>query len=95
MPWIDRLWVKNSYISRFMPEKNNPVVSFALARGFERQRGLDEKHGSSGYNSRDFMSRFLEARVKDKDVPEWYVTAWATSNGAYNQLSSPRGCLGP
>ncbi|KAI0442206.1 cytochrome P450 [Xylaria telfairii] len=80
MPWLDRLWVKNSYISRFMPEKSNPIISFALARGFERQRGVDEKHGSSGYNSRDFMSRFLEARVKDKDIPEWYVTAWATSN---------------
>ncbi|KAI0476857.1 cytochrome P450 [Xylaria cf. heliscus] len=78
MPWLDSLWVKNPIISRFMPEKNNPIVSFALARGNERQDG---KHGSPGYNSRDFMSRFVEARAKDTSkIPEWYVTAWATSN---------------
>ncbi|KAI0024608.1 cytochrome P450 [Xylariomycetidae sp. FL0641] len=80
MPWLDRLWVKNSYLSRLLPEKNNPVVAFALARAHERGNIHDEKTGAQAYNAKDFMSRFLEARVKDPSIPEWYVTAWATSN---------------
>lgn len=86
MPWLDKLWVKNPFISRMRPEKSNPVVAFALARAQERnQHGEDSKLLSSSSpsrsNSQDFMSRFLEARAKDPDnIPEWYVTAWATSN---------------
>ncbi|CAI7666743.1 unnamed protein product [Penicillium bialowiezense] len=83
MPWLDRIWVKNPFVSRLLPEKNSPVVMFALARAQER---IAEKlHGSgsqdaSGYNSKDFMSRFLDARAKDPSIPEWFVTAWTTSN---------------
>lgn len=33
------------------------------------------------YNSRDFISRFLEARAKDPArIPEWFITAWTLSN---------------
>ncbi|KAI1371584.1 cytochrome P450 [Hypoxylon crocopeplum] len=80
MPWLDKIWTKNPYISRLLPAKNSPVVSFALARAHERTNGHLEKSSSSEYNSRDFMSRFIQARVKDPSIPEWFVTAWATSN---------------
>ncbi|KAK3942558.1 cytochrome P450 monooxygenase [Diplogelasinospora grovesii] len=79
MPWLDKLWVKNPYIRRFLPEKNSPVVSFAMARA--RERTSDTDKSASDYNSKDFMSRFLEARAKDPaNIPEWFVTAWTTSN---------------
>ena len=84
MPWVDKVWVKNPYVRHFLPEKSSPVVAFALARAQERAsiKGSDaEKAAASGYNSRDFMSRFLEARAKDPSkIPEWFVTAWTTSN---------------
>ncbi|KAK0727800.1 cytochrome P450, partial [Lasiosphaeria miniovina] len=82
MPWVDKLWVKNRYLQRLLPERNSPVVAFALARARERAgvSSDSEKAAASSYNSRDFMSRFLEARVKDPNIPEWFVTAWATSN---------------
>ncbi|KAK3369969.1 cytochrome P450 [Podospora didyma] len=86
MPWVDKLWVKNPYVRRFLPEKSSPVVAFALTRAQERAsiKGPSsdaDKAAASGYNSRDFMSRFLEARAKDPSkIPEWFVTAWTTSN---------------
>ncbi|KAK9855652.1 Cytochrome P450 [Penicillium brevicompactum] len=84
MPWLDRIWVKNTFVSRLLPEKNSPVVMFALARAQERiaekLHGSGSQDISSGYNSKDFMSRFLDARAKDPSIPEWFVTAWTTSN---------------
>ncbi|KAJ5174237.1 Cytochrome P450 [Penicillium canariense] len=87
MPWLDKIWAKNSFVSRLLPAKNSPVVMFALERAQERiaeklLQGSDsqEAASSSGYNSNDFMSRFLATRVKDPSIPEWFVTAWTTSN---------------
>jgi cytochrome P450 len=81
MPWLDKIWVKNPIVSRLLPEKNSPVVMFALARAKERiaEKQVDAA-SSSGYNSKDFMSCFLAARAKDPSIPEWFVTAWTTSN---------------
>ena len=86
MPWLDKIWLKNPLVRHLIPEKTSPVVNFALARARERT-GLgvssDKTDGSGSsisYNTRDFMSRFLEARVKDPSIPEWFVTAWTTSN---------------
>lgn len=87
MPWLDKIWVKNPIISRFLPAKNSPVVMFALERAQERvaEKMTENSNGhgafpSSGYNSKDFMSCFLAARAKDPTIPEWFVTAWTTSN---------------
>lgn len=81
MPWLDRLWVQNPYISRLMPGKTSPVVLFALARARERS-GLDATATTTttSYNVNDFISRFLALRIKDPSIPEWFVTAWTTSN---------------
>ncbi|KAK4225578.1 cytochrome P450 [Podospora fimiseda] len=80
MPWIDKLWVKNPYIQRFFPEATSPVVAFALERARERTNIFDMEKGGTKYNSKDFMSRFLDARANNPEIPEWFVTAWATSN---------------
>ncbi|KAI1498990.1 cytochrome P450 [Biscogniauxia marginata] len=80
IPWIDRIWAKNSYLSWLAPDQSSPVVRFALERAHERTGKYDIGDYSTVYNSRDFMSRFLEARDKDSSIPEWFVTAWATSN---------------
>lgn len=83
MPWLDKIWAKNSFVSRMLPEKSSPVVSFAMARAHERAGTnpiQDGEKSTTGINSRDFMSRFLEARAKDPTIPEWFVAAWTTSN---------------
>ncbi|KAK3994997.1 putative cytochrome P450 pisatin demethylase-like protein [Cladorrhinum sp. PSN332] len=80
MPWLDKLWVKNPYIRRFLPESTSPVVAFALERARERANIFDVEKGGNKYNSKDFMSRFLDARANNPEIPEWFVTAWATSN---------------
>ncbi|KAL1888261.1 hypothetical protein Sste5346_009653 [Sporothrix stenoceras] len=78
MPLLDRLWAKNPLVNRFLPAKNSSVVAFAQARAAERE-AVTEKDDDS-YNSRDFMSRFLETRRKDPSIPAQFLTAWTTSN---------------
>jgi cytochrome P450 len=83
MPWMDRIWAKNPLVHSLFPPKGSPVVAFAVARGRERREVSKEakEDGGEAYNSRDFMSRFIEARAKDPaNIPESYITAWATSN---------------
>lgn len=84
IPWIEKFWVKNPIVSRLTPTKTAPLITFALARAHERTSatGDEEKLSlSSQYNSRDFISRFLEARARDPArIPEWFVTAWTLSN---------------
>lgn len=81
MPLLDRLWAKNPLVNRFLPAKNSSVVAFANARAAERS-SVTEKNADDveGYNSRDFMSRFLETRRKDPSIPAQFLTAWTTSN---------------
>ncbi|ROV87529.1 hypothetical protein VMCG_10687 [Cytospora schulzeri] len=80
IPWVDRLWAKNTWIRALRPEETTPIVSFALARARERTSIGTEKAVLSEYNSKDFMSRFLDIKRKDPSIPDWFVTAWTTSN---------------
>ncbi|KIH90520.1 Cytochrome P450 family protein [Sporothrix brasiliensis 5110] len=79
MPLLDRLWAKNRLVNWLLPAKNSSVVAFAQARAQEREAVVEKDEGDS-YNSRDFMSRFLETRRKDPSIPPHFLTAWTTSN---------------
>jgi cytochrome P450 len=83
MSWLDKVWTKNPFVSKMLPAKTSPVVAFAIARARERTEKTGypgEEKSATLQNSRDFMSRFIEARAKDPSIPEWFLTAWATSN---------------
>lgn len=52
----------------------NPIAGFGLARIAERKSAPDTSDDKeSSTNSRDFLSRFLEAQAKDKSIPPWYL----------------------
>ncbi|KAH8787823.1 cytochrome P450 [Diaporthe sp. PMI_573] len=78
IPWVDRLWVKNPFLSRLRPAKWSPMVRFAVKRQEERQEQIAA--GKGGYDDRDFLSRFLDAMRKDPSIPPWALTAWTSSN---------------
>lgn len=71
MPWLDRLWVKNPYISRLRPAGWNAMAAFAAAR--QQERAEIEKSGDpeAALNESDFLSRFLAAKRKDPSIPDW------------------------
>lgn len=71
IPWVDWLWAKNPILERFRSKKVNPVVAFALARAAERQNQNKENPTGEELNSKDFLSRFLEAIEKDPSIPPW------------------------
>ena len=68
MPWLDRFWKKNTVLSYLRPQPTNPGVTFAMERIAER-RGQDPKE--ERLNRRDFLSRFIEAKAKDPQLPDW------------------------
>lgn len=83
MPWLEKLWIKNTTVNRMLPARTAPVISFALARAAERvgeEGKFTGEEPSHLINSRDFLSRFLEAKQKDPTIPDWFLTAWTTSN---------------
>lgn len=69
MPWLDRLWKKNTIRSYLRSEPTLPAVNFAMERMAER-KGQDPKEENL-LNSRDFLSRFIEAKAKDEKIPDW------------------------
>lgn len=71
MPWVDYIWTKNPLLQRFRSQKVNPIVAFAIARAKEREGKTDYTGSDSELNSRDFLSRFLEAIEKDPSIPRW------------------------
>ncbi|KAK4646039.1 hypothetical protein QC761_206840 [Podospora bellae-mahoneyi] len=79
IPWLDNLLAKNP-LARFLPEGSSPIVAFALARAHERSNISEVEKTTTYHNTKDFMSRFLEAKEKDPDILDWFLTAWATSN---------------
>jgi len=79
MPWLDLLWFKNPYINKLLPKKGSPVVAFAIQRMGERAGGNSDAPGSK-YNSRDFLSRFMNAKSQDPSIPDWFLVAWTASN---------------
>lgn len=70
MPWLDYVWTNNP-IKRYMRSGGtSPGAAFAMARVNERrelQRTTDQNDWH--FDSRDFLSRFLETEAKDKTVP--------------------------
>ncbi|KAK3680865.1 cytochrome P450 [Podospora appendiculata] len=90
MPWLELIWLKNPYVNRLRKAKNSPIVSFGQQRARERanvkpqdgSEGPEEPPSAgAGYNSKDFLSRFLDIRAKDPGaIPEWYITVWTQSN---------------
>ena len=79
MPMLDRLWAKNPLVNWFRSAKTSAVVAFAQAHAKERNAAASPDKADE-YNSRDFMSRFIDTRLKDSSIPEGFLTAWATSN---------------
>ncbi|KAK4176240.1 cytochrome P450 [Triangularia setosa] len=79
IPWLDNLWAKNP-LARFLPENSSPIVAFALARARERSNINEVEKTTTHHNTEDFMTRFLKAKHKNPAIPDWFVTAWATSN---------------
>lgn len=79
MPILDLFWAKNPIVNWFRSAKTSAVVAFAQARAKER-KAEESMEKADAYNSRDFMSRFIETRLKDPSIPEGFLTAWATSN---------------
>ncbi|KAL4996290.1 cytochrome P450 [Aspergillus recurvatus] len=81
MPWIDKFWLNNP-IQRYRPGGGaSPGAAFAMARAQERrqlQKTTDENDWD--FNTRDFLSRFMEIEAKDKTVPPCALAAWASSN---------------
>lgn len=81
-PWIDKLWVKNPWVSRMRRPGWNAMAAFALARQKERHQ-LEESgdvQATGKLNSKDFLSRFLAAQRKDPNIPDWAILAWTQSN---------------
>ncbi|KAK4198879.1 cytochrome P450 [Triangularia verruculosa] len=79
IPWLDKLWAKNPLLC-CLPEGSSPIVAFALARARERSNISEVEKTTTHHNTKNFMSRFLEAKAKHPEIPDWFVTAWATSN---------------
>lgn len=72
MPWVDWLWGKNPILQRLQSVKVNPIIAFADARAKERLSVSEEfAEEDPELNSRDFLSRFIEALAKDKEIPRW------------------------
>lgn len=68
MPWLDKLWAKNKFVSRLRPARWSPMVEFAMKRQVERLSAVGKEEG---LNQRDFLSRFIAAMDKDPSIPKW------------------------
>lgn len=72
MPWIDKFWNKNPLLAYLRPSSASPILNFAATRAKERMDlEKDPDQEKPELNSRDFLSRFIEAQLKDPQVPEW------------------------
>lgn len=72
MTWLDLFWEKNPIRERLRPSTTSPVVAFAVARANERL-GLSASPAQekSNMNSKDFLSRFIDAKSQDPTLPDW------------------------
>ena len=71
MPWIDTFWNKNPVLAYFRPPTASPIMDFAVKRANERQHVAELSNPKAlGLGSRDFLSRFIEAKLKDPHVPD-------------------------
>ncbi|KAL4903514.1 hypothetical protein BDW74DRAFT_186129 [Aspergillus multicolor] len=81
MPWLDKVWLNNPIQRWRRGGGASPGAAFAMARVEERrqlQRTTDKNDW--GFNTRDFLSRFMEIEAKDRTVPPYALAAWASSN---------------
>ena len=75
MPWIDKFWNKNPYLNKIWPTTSSPIMGFAIGKAKERQAvektwdTYDEE--APEVNTRDMLSRFVEAQAKDPNCPDW------------------------
>ncbi|KAL8827910.1 MAG: hypothetical protein Q9191_002899 [Dirinaria sp. TL-2023a] len=76
--WLDKFWNKNRALAWLWPPPTSPIVRFAIERADERKNKSPTE--DIELNTRDFLSRFIEAKSKDDKVPDWALTAWTTSN---------------
>ena len=68
IPWLDRFWKKNVILSYLRSQPTNPGVTFAMERMAERRNQDPEEEKRT---SRDFLSRFMETKAKDPQIPDW------------------------
>ncbi|KAL4811719.1 cytochrome P450 [Aspergillus spinulosporus] len=76
MPWFDRIWNKNPIIALFKQTTGLAVLEVANRLVAERQASSSQHE----LEKRDMLSKFLEIRSKDPNVPEWAPKAWTFSN---------------
>ena len=75
MPWVDKFWNKNPYLNKLWPTTSSPIMSFAMNKAKERQ--AVEKTWATydpeapEVNTRDMLSRFVEAQANDPNCPDW------------------------
>ncbi|KAH8197773.1 hypothetical protein TruAng_008062 [Truncatella angustata] len=86
LPWLDILWDKSPVWNALLPQKSSPIVAFSASHSIRRLNGdppqVREKsaEGARDTSTQDFLSGFIATKQKDISVPDWYVTAWTTSN---------------
>ena len=71
MPWLDYFWKRNPLLPQWT--KKNPLVAFGVARIVERQAKAEKR--AIDVNKRDFLSRFIEAKAKGRNLPDEYGSA--------------------
>ncbi|KAJ5082506.1 pisatin demethylase [Penicillium argentinense] len=83
LPWLDKLFHKNSLITflsgLWWKQKISPVLRFTLDQIEERKRarqGNPEKKGQE----RDFLSRFLDIQDGRPDIPDFWIISWCQQN---------------
>ncbi|KKA24449.1 Cytochrome P450 (Eurofung) [Rasamsonia emersonii CBS 393.64] len=76
MPWLDFLWKRNPLLPASV--KPNPLVEFGVARIQERLQMTEQEREK--INSRDFLSRFIEAKEKDPQLGPDTLPTWTNSN---------------
>ncbi|RDW93185.1 cytochrome P450 [Aspergillus mulundensis] len=79
MPWLDRVWLNNPIQRWRRGGGASPGAAFAMACVEERRQKTTDKN-DWGFNTRDFLSRFMEIEAKDRTVPPYALAAWASSN---------------
>nr|Q0CRQ3.2 RecName: Full=Cytochrome P450 monooxygenase ATEG_03631; AltName: Full=Azasperpyranone A biosynthesis cluster A protein ATEG_03631 [Aspergillus terreus NIH2624] len=81
MPWLDKLWTNNPIQRWRRGGGASPGAAFAMAR-VEERRELQRTTNKNDwhFNTRDFLSRFMEAEAKDPSIPPYALAAWASSN---------------
>ncbi|KAI9688878.1 MAG: hypothetical protein M1822_001235 [Bathelium mastoideum] len=78
MPWLDKIWVKNKFVSRLKPARYSPMVDFASKQQEKRLEKSGLENGS--LNEKDFLARFIDCQQKDPSLPKWTLIAWTSSN---------------